>query len=124
MRRSGVLYASLAGLVVTHVGGAIALGTPPDTNDDGATVAAWFRDNGSHVRWWLWFGTISLILLGVFVACVRARLPELYRDVFFVGAIALVAESAVQSWIWAGLALHGKDLEPATARTVLDVSSY
>jgi hypothetical protein len=116
--------AATIGLVVAYGAGAIALGTTPDASDDGPAVALWFRENGGHVRLWLWFGTIALVLFAVFAAFVRARLPEVYRDVFFVGAIGLVAETAVVSWIWGGLAWHAETLQPTTARTLLDVASY
>jgi hypothetical protein len=72
----------------------------------------------------LWFQTIALILFAVVAAFVRARLPDVYRDVFLIGAVTFIAETVVQGWIWAGLALHAGALEPATARTVLDVASY
>lgn len=118
------MLSSTIGFAVVFIAGGLALGTTPDASDDGAAVAAWFRDNGGHVRLWLWLSTLSLPLFAVFAAFVRARLPALYRDVFFAGAIALVAETAVQGWIWAGLAWHAERLEPATARTLLDVASF
>jgi hypothetical protein len=124
MRRSTPLLVSTIGFAVLFVAAALSLGTAPDANDTGAEVAQWFRDNGSHVRWSLWFLTLSLMLLAVFASLVRNRLPRPHRDVFFFGAIALVAETAVQGWIQAGLAWHSHALAPATARTVLDVASY
>lgn len=124
MRRSTVLLAVTIGFTASFVASTAALGTTPDAKDDGAAVAAWFRDNGGHVRLWLWLGTLSVMLFAVFAGLVRARLPEVYRDVFFIGAITLIAESAIQGWIWAGLAWHADALQPATARTLLDVASF
>src|SRR5436189_2842699 len=117
MRRASVVLATTIGLAVTFIASAIALGTIPEATDDGTSVATWFRDNGGHVRLWLWLGTISLMLFAVFAALIRERLPAVYRDVFLIGAVILIAESAVQGWIWAGLAWHADALEPATART-------
>src|SRR5947209_16471419 len=37
------------------------------------------------------------------------------------GAAAFIAETAIQAWFWAALALH--PLEPGAARLVLDVAS-
>jgi hypothetical protein len=51
-------------------------------------------------------------------------LPAPAGDVFLLGAAAFIAETAVQAWCWAGLALHGESLEPASARLVLDVASF
>jgi hypothetical protein len=36
----------------------------------------------------------------------------------------LVAESAVSTWILAGLSWHSAQLEPQTARTLMDVASF
>ena len=118
------MLASLVGFGVLYLAAAIALGTPPKASDTGAAVAAWFRHNGGHVRIWVWLLTLGLPLFAVFATLIRRVLPPVYRDVFFFGAIAFVVEIAGQGWIWAGLALHGRQLGPATARTVLDVAIY
>lgn len=122
--RSTVLWLAIVTTLVAYVAGAVALGTTPEATASGESVASWFRANASDVRWWMWFQTVWLVAFSVIAAHVRARLPGLYRDVFFVGAIVLVAETAVQGWIWTGLAWHTDALEPATARTMLDVASY
>jgi len=44
-----------------------------------------------------------------------------YRDVFLVGAISYLVAVEIGTWSWAGLALHADQLNPAIARTVLDV---
>lgn len=124
MRRSIPLLVSTVGFVVFFAAAAVSLGTTPDASDTGTQVAQWFRDNGSHVRWSLWFLTLSLMFFAVFASLVRNRLPRPHRDVFFFGAVALVAETAVQGWVLAGLAWHADALAPATARTVLDIASY
>jgi hypothetical protein len=55
---------------------------------------------------------------------VRGLLPAPHGYVFMLGAAAFVAETAIQAWIWAGLALHPGTLSPGTARTVLDIAIY
>jgi hypothetical protein len=122
--RSSVLWLAIVTTLVAYIAAAMALGTTPSATASGASVASWFRANATHVRWWMWFQTVWLVAFSVIAAHIRARLPGLYRDVFFIGAIVLVAETAVQGWIWTGLAWHADALEPATARTVLDVASY
>jgi hypothetical protein len=115
---------SVVGFSVLYVAAGLVLGPTPTADDNGATVAAWFRANGGHVRVWLWLLTLALPLFALFAAMIRQILPPVYRDVFFFGAIAFTAETAIQGWIWAGLALHPDQLEPATARTMLDVASF
>ena len=124
MRRSRGLLGSTIGFVALYAAATVSLGTTPKANDSGATVLMWFRHNGGHVRLWLLFVTFALVVLAVYAAMVRRNLPAPHRDVFFVGAIVLIAESAVQGWFWGGLALHPNQLEPGTARTLLDVASY
>ena len=72
----------------------------------------------------IWAITVTTPLLGIVFALMRRLLPAPHRDVFLIGAIGIVATTAVQSWTWAGLALHADRLEPATARTVLDVALF
>jgi len=124
MQRANALFVSTIGFFVLFIASAVSLGNAPDADDTGAQIVEWLRDNDSRVRWSVWFMTLSLMLFAIFAAQVRNRLPRPHRDVFFFGAIALVAETAVQSWVLAGMALHPSSLEPATARTVLDIASY
>lgn len=124
MRRSTTLMTVSITFLVLFVAATIALGTAPKATDSGATVIAWFHAHASHVRWAVWFLTLGLIVFGVYAALVRDMLPSPHRDVFFFGAIAFVAETAVQSWVGPALAWHGTALAPSTARTILDVSNF
>jgi hypothetical protein len=58
------------------------------------------------------------------IALLRRLVPAPHRDMFLVGAITLVASTAVWIWTWSGLALRANDLEPSIARTVLDVAVF
>ena len=111
-----------AGLL--YLVGAVALGTPPHATDSGAQVQAWFRDHQHAVRVYAWTFTFGTLAFAVATALLRAALPSPHRDVFFAGAIAFIVETALQAWIWAGLALHPGTLSAATARTLLDVAIF
>jgi hypothetical protein len=124
MRRSTVLLAATIGFAVLYAAATIALGTPPEAGDSASKVARWFNGHDGNVRTWLWLLTISAPLWAVYVAIIRDLLPPVLRDVWLVGAIAFAAVTAVQGWIWAGLALHPSALRPDTARTLLDVALY
>jgi hypothetical protein len=102
----------------------IALGTPPDATDSGAQVVRWFQEHDGNVRVWLWLTTFAMVFFGVYAAYVRRSLPKPHADLFFAGAITLIAETCVQGWIWGGLALHPQRLEPASARLALDIASF
>jgi hypothetical protein len=124
VRRSTLLLSVTLGFGLLYAAAAISLGSTPDAGDSGQAVAAWFRDHDGRVRAWMWLLTLSAPLFATFAALIRARLPAPHRDVFFFGAIAFAAETAVQGWLWAGMAWHADQLEPATARTLLDVASF
>src|SRR4051812_35430796 len=124
MRRSTLLLSVTIAFGLLYVAATVALGSPPDARDSGASVAAWFRDNDGQVRTWMWLLTLSAPLFAVYAALIRERLPAPHRDVFFFGAIAFAAETAVQGWVWAGMAWHADQLQAATARTLLDVASF
>jgi hypothetical protein len=68
--------------------------------------------------------TVSTPPFAVMFALLHRLLPSPHRDVFLIGAVTFVATYAVQAWTWGGLALHADRLEPATARTVLDVAVF
>jgi hypothetical protein len=124
MNRSTAVLGSTIGFALLYLGATVALGTPPDVHDNGLAVARWFSDNGSHVRTWAWLLTLSAPLFGLYAAFVRQRLPVGLRDLWLIGAVAFIAETAVQSWIWLALAFHVGSLRPETARTLLDVANY
>jgi hypothetical protein len=110
-----------AGLYIT---GSIALGSPPDANDSPAQVLAWFREHQDAARiaaWTTAFGTLGFAIVA---GIVRGLLPAPFGDAFLLGAAAFIVETAVQAWFWGGLALHPDTLEPATARTALDIASF
>jgi hypothetical protein len=100
------------------------LGVAPRAADSGEQVVSWFQAHRDDVRWFVWANTVSAPLVATMFALMRGLLPPPHRDVFFIGAIGIVVTIAVQAWLWGGLALHADRLEPATARTVLDVALY
>ncbi len=123
-RSSTVLLSVTIGSVVLYVAAALALGTPPDPAADGAAVAAWFGAHGTAVRSYVWLLTLLAPVAGTQVALLRHRLPAPYRDVFLVGGITFVAETAVTSWILGGAERTRHDAGPDTARALLDVASF
>lgn len=117
-----VASAILAGAL--YLAGAIALGSPPDATDSGQAVVAWFRDHDGAARFYAWSAALGTLGFCVSIGIVRSLLPSPHGYVFLLGAAAFVTETAVQAWIWAGLALHPATLEPATARLLYDVASF
>jgi len=110
-------------LLMVGVPGA-AFGTLPAATETGAELVAWFRANSGFIRLGVWAFTVALPAFAVIAALTRGRLPAPHRDVFFIGAMVYGAAIAVWTWTWGGLALHAERLDPAVARTVLDVALF
>ena len=121
---SRVLVGATASFAVLEVGSLFVLGTPPAAAESGPQVVAWFRDNRDAVRWAVWMLTVAILPAAVMIALLRRLLPSPHRDVFLVGGVILLGMGGVFSWTLAGLALHPDTLEPAIARTVLDVAIF
>src|SRR3954453_8794959 len=124
MKRSTALLGATIGFALLYLGATLALGSPPDASDSGATVVRWFSTHKDNVRTSAWLLTLAAPLFALYAAFVRQHLPAGLRDLWLIGATAFLAETAVQTWIGLGLSWHGSALAPATARTVLDISDY
>jgi len=124
IRSSTVLWVSTVLAVIMYGAATIALGAPPDSTADGQAVADWFASHGEQVRVWAWLLTLFAPVFATVATLIRDRLPAPYKDVYFFGAIAFIVETAIQSWLWAGLSWHVDQLQPATARILLDVASF
>jgi hypothetical protein len=121
---SRVLTVSTVAAFLLIFAATAALGEPPGASASGQEVAGWFATQGEHARWYAWLMTVLVPVFAVFTAQVRGRLPAPHRDVFVFGATALMAETAVSTWLWADLSWHVDQLRPETARTVLDIASF
>lgn len=121
---SRTLIGSILAATVLYGLATAALGTPPGAAASGEQVVAWFTENAGSLRWMVWALTLTGPLLAIVFALLRRLLPAPHGDVFLIGGIGIIITTAVQSWTWAGLALHADQLEPATARTVFDVALF
>lgn len=103
MRRSTVLLSATLGLGLLYLAATLVLGSPPGGNrqrpDDRGMVPTPPR-RGADLGL---AADPGRTLFAVFAALVRAELPSPYADVFFFGAIALAAETAVYGWLWLGM---------------------
>ncbi len=122
--RSRLLILTAVATAIVYGGGMVALGTPPGADDTGAQVAAWFTGHRAGVRWFVWTATAAMPLAALMFALMRRLLPAPHRDVFSLGAATIIVTTAIQAWIWGGLALHTEHLDDATARALLDVALF
>jgi hypothetical protein len=124
MSQGRVLVAAAIAAGVLYLVGAVALGSPPGASERPLKVLAWLRDHRNDARLYAWTAAFGTLAFAVVAGIIRGVLPAPSRDVFLLGAGAFIAETAVQAWFWAALALHPRSLQPVTARLVLDVASY
>jgi hypothetical protein len=117
------LYAAI-GSAVLIVASVLALGAAPTDQSSGQEVVTWFSANGGQARLSSWLLTAFVPVFATFAAVVRARIPAPHRDVFMLGAAVFLAQTGMSLWFWGGLSWHAGQLEPATARTLLDVVSF
>ncbi|HZR80742.1 MAG TPA: hypothetical protein VFD92_06575 [Candidatus Binatia bacterium] len=121
---SRALLGAAVATALLYLMAVVAIGEPPAAADSGQQVLAWFHDHGGAARWSTWALTLSIPAFAAMFALLRGLLPAPHRDVFLIGGITMIAVTSVQTWTWAGLALHADRLEPMTARTVLDVALF
>jgi hypothetical protein len=119
----GLLAATVAYIVLV-VAALAALGTTPAASETGSQLVGWLREHRSAVQWSMWAFTVGTPALAVMLALERRLIPSPYSDVFFIGGITILISNAVESWFLAGLALHADQLEPSTARALLDVAVF
>ena len=124
MSQGRVLIAAAIAAGALYVVGFIALGSPPGASEHPLRVLGWFRDHRNAARLYAWTATFGTLAFAVMAGIIRGTLPAPSRDVFLLGASAFIAETAVQAWFWAGIALHPLALRPVVARLLLDVASY
>src|SRR5262249_18410589 len=124
MARSRALLTATIGFGVMYIAATAVLGSPPEPDMDAAALMGWLPDHADRIRIWVWLLTIMAPFFAAFVALVRARLPSPHGDIFFFGGVALAVETAVMTWLWAGMALHVDQLQPATAHVLFDATSY
>jgi len=123
MRTRTPLIASIAFVVLFAVAAGI-VGKPPGVEDSADSVVAWLRDNHDKVPTSAELLALAVIPFCVLIAYLRAALPPLHATAVVVAAGAFIAQAIVGSWFTAGLALHASSVDPATARTLMDVSAY
>jgi hypothetical protein len=124
MRSDTVLRISAVLMAVLYLGGGAVLGQLPAGGASGPEVVDWLSGHGWEIRAAVWLWTMEAIAAAAFVGIARNRLPAPHRDVFLIGGASFIAESAVSTWILAGLSWHTPQLDPHTARTLLDVAAF
>jgi hypothetical protein len=124
MNRRTALLGTTIGFCGLYLLSILALGTPPDVNDDGAVVVQWLQDNHDAVRMSTWLAVLAVPLFATYGILVRDWITGTAGRFFLLGVTAVLILTTVSSWVLAGLARRPDALDPALARTLLDMSAF
>lgn len=124
LRRRWPLLVSVVFVLLLAVGHVVVGARPPDANASGDQVVAYFRDDGAAIRASAWLTIIALLPFGVLVAWFRRQVRGGARDVLLLGGAAYIIMQTVWQVLSVAPALHPDQLDPRTARTLLDVTAY
>lgn len=125
MKASRLLLINILATGTFYVAGFTALGSSyPTIESTGQEIVAWFSEHGSNARTYAWTAAFLSLGLTIFAGQIATLLPKPHRYIFLAGVLGFAITAQVQAWLWAGLAVHPQDLDPATARTLFDISMY
>ncbi len=124
MSRQRLLLSCSIGFVVLFIAAIAVLGTPPGINDSGPDIVKWMSAHRDAVRWSVWVATLSMPVFVIYAVLMAEVLGRVLGRVFLVGASSVAVLTVVQSWILVAVARRPNNIDPATARTLLDVASY
>ena len=125
MKPSRILLINILATGAFYVAGFAVLGSSyPTIDSSGGEIVDWFAKNGASARVYAWAAAFFSLGLAIFGGQVSTLLPKPHRYIFLAGVLGFAVTAQVQSWFWAGLALHPEGLEPAAARTIFNISSY
>jgi len=105
------------------LGALLTVPPPPEIDRSGAEVVAHLTEHATALRVQALLFTLGSLALVIVLGHARTRLDGAAGYVFTIGSAVVITEFALLMWFTAGLALHADQLNPATARALLDVAS-
>ncbi len=124
MNRRTALLISTIGFCGLYLAAVVVLGTPPGINDQGADVVKWLQQHHDAVRWSTWLTVLSTPLFASHAILMRDWIAGTAGRFYLLGCTAVIILTSLSSWVMIGLARRPESLDPAIARTLLDVSAY
>lgn len=123
LRRRWPLGVAIA-FAALFIAGQLVVPAPPDLHATGEQIIAYYRDHHTALRVSVWLTTLAGVPFAVLVAWFRQQVRGAGRDVVLLGGAAIAIETAILTWVNAGLALHPDSLDPRTARALADIVAY
>lgn len=96
----------------------------PGVETSGREIVAWFSENGAQARTYAWLSALVAMGFTILGGLLASVMPRPHRYIFLGGAVGFAVTAQVQAWFWAGLAFHPQDLDPGTARVLLDITQF
>ena len=118
------LLISVAFVLLLAVGHVVVGARPPDVTASGDQVVAYFRDDGAAIRASAWLTILALLPFGVLAAWFRRQVRGVARDVLLLGGATYIVVQTLWQVLSAAPALHPDQLDPHTARILLDLAGY
>jgi hypothetical protein len=109
------------------VAGSLVVPAPPEVTASPDEVRDYFAEHDDPLRGSAFSFVVGLAAFVVFVVTLRRRLGarcSLLADTAYAGGLLLAALTLVFVMGELGLALHGDEMDPATARVLYDVLSF
>lgn len=95
----------------------------PGIDRSGESIAAHLNEHATALRVQALLAVLGTLALVVVLGFARTRLDGAAGYVFTIGSAVVVTETAVEMWFISGLALHPDELDPGTARLLVDIAS-
>jgi hypothetical protein len=96
----------------------------PGVETSGQEIVAWFSENGAQARTYAWLSALVAMGFTILGGLLASVMPRPHRYIFLGGAVGFAVTAQVQAWFWAGLAFHPQNLNPGTARVLLDITQF
>lgn len=94
----------------------------PGIDQQGSAVVSHLRDHAGVLRLQALLIALGFLALVIVLSYARTRLEGPAGYAFTIGSALIIAEFTVELWFSSGLALHANTLDPAVARTAVDVA--
>ena len=122
MDRRVPLVAAVA-FAVLSVFAVVVVPLGPGVDRPGSAVVEHIGAYAGQIRLQALLTALALLAAVVVIGFVRHRLRGPAGHVFSIGSAVFIAQVGIQMWLNAGMALHPRSLDPATARTLADISA-
>ena len=115
--------AAAVAFAVLSVFAVVVVPLGPGVDRPGSEVVDHLTAHAGTIRLQALLTALAMLAAVMVVGFARDRLDGPAGYIFTIGAAVAIAQTGIQMWFSAGLALHPRSLDPTIARTLADISS-